>query len=71
MSGWTDLLFTESVVFWFSMWTAFAWGVLYLSVTINLFHQFIANKILVSSRAYPWSSKKPIILTKYKSVSFS
>ncbi|RPB21585.1 putative MFS transporter [Terfezia boudieri ATCC MYA-4762] len=24
------LLFTELVVFWFSMWTAFAWGVLYL-----------------------------------------
>ncbi|KAI5808544.1 major facilitator superfamily domain-containing protein [Peziza echinospora] len=24
------LLFTEPVVFWFSMWTAFAWGVLYL-----------------------------------------
>lgn len=24
------LLFTESVVFWFSMWAAFGWGVLYL-----------------------------------------
>lgn len=24
------LLFTESVVFWFSMWVSFGWGVLYL-----------------------------------------
>jgi MFS family permease len=24
------LLFTESVVFWFSLWVSFAWGVLYL-----------------------------------------
>lgn len=26
-----DLLLTESVVFWFSLWTAFAWAVLYLT----------------------------------------
>ena len=26
-----DLLMTESVVFWFSLWTAFAWAVLYLT----------------------------------------
>ena len=27
----SDLLLTEPVVFWFSLWIAFAWGVLYLS----------------------------------------
>ena len=27
------LLFTEPVVFWFSLWAAFAWGVLYLTFT--------------------------------------
>lgn len=28
------LLFTEPVVFWFSLWAAFAWGVLYLSFAV-------------------------------------
>lgn len=31
------LLFTESVVFWFSMWVSFGWGVLYLYVSAGGF----------------------------------
>lgn len=40
------LLFTESVVFWFSLWVAFAWGILYLT---------FGSIPLVFQRVYGWS----------------
>ena len=40
------LLFTESVVFWFSLWVSFAWGILYLT---------FGSIPLVFQKVYGWS----------------
>lgn len=44
------LLFTEPVVFFFSLWAAFAWGVLYLSFSIVPF--LYSSDLGMSSRVY-------------------
>lgn len=44
------LLFTEPVVFCFSLWAAFSWGVLYLSFAVVPF--LYSNNLNMSSRVY-------------------
>ncbi|KAF7561465.1 hypothetical protein G7046_g2688 [Stylonectria norvegica] len=44
------LLFTEPVVFWFSLWAAFSWGILYLSFAVVPF--LYAGNFEKSSRIY-------------------